>query len=213
MGDDYVRQEFGAEFVVGAGQFFDLRGVRFEDHPARPEDARHWILALDPAFHSDRFGVFAVGPSVHEDGVLVVGDVDALEPTGGRLRSWDARRGREDRMLSLVWEIVEKYVDVGVEIHSDIHQGDAIISFFERRGVPVTIHSVSGPEQTAMFTSLRARLMDGSLRLWKCPRLIEDLRRVRAGATVESDHVAALFGRSPGLGRRRRPGRVAAEVG
>jgi Terminase large subunit, T4likevirus-type, N-terminal len=184
MGDDYVRQEFGGEFVTGAGQFMDLRGISF-DHPrARPEDASHWIIGLDPAFAQDRFGLFAVGPSVHEDGVLVVGDVDALEP-GGRLRSWDARRGREDRLLSRVWKIVEKYVDVGVEIHSDIHQGDAIQSYFERQGVATTIHAVSGPEQTQMFVSLRARLLDGSLRLWKCQRLIEDLRRVRAGANIE----------------------------
>ena len=43
--------------------------------------------------------------------------------------------------------------------------------------------NLNGPIQTAAFTSTRTRLLDGSLRLWKHPLLIEELRRVRAKDT------------------------------
>jgi hypothetical protein len=65
-------------------------------------------------------------------------------------------------------------------IVSDQHNGAAITSYFERRGVPVEIVNVTGPIQTAAFVACRARLVDGSLRCWRHPQLIEDLRRVMA---------------------------------
>jgi hypothetical protein len=46
--------------------------------------------------------------------------------------------------------------------------------------------NVTAPIQTAAFVSLRARLLDGSLRCWKQELLLEELRRVRTARTAES---------------------------
>lgn len=179
LGEDTYRQEFGAEFVAGGGSFFDLRGVVFEDGPAAPEDGRRWVAGLDPAFHGDRFGVVLVGESVSERGVLLVGRVEAIDP-GGRLLSLDLRRGREDRTLAKVAEIIAPYAPM---IVTDQHQADAVSSYFGREGCTVRVVNLTGPLITAAFTSTRARLLDGSLRLWRHPLLIEELRRVRAKDT------------------------------
>lgn len=189
LGADVFAQEIAAEFVASGGAFFDLREVEFEDGPAAPEDGKNWRAGLDAAFHGDRFGVALVGESVHAPGVLVVGAVDAIEP-GGRLRSLDLRRGREDRTLDRVREILHPY---SPKVVSDQHQADSIRSFFGRVGWSVEIVNLTGPVQTAAFVSTRTRLLDGSLRCWKHPRLVEDLRRVRAKDT-ETIHLPRYSG-------------------
>jgi hypothetical protein len=96
--------------------------------------------------------------------------------------SLERRRAREDRTLEQVWELVEPYAPRGV---SDQHQSDAIISFFGRRGASVRVVNLTGPVQTQAFTSTRTRLVDGSLRCWRQPLLLEELRRVRAKSAME----------------------------
>jgi Terminase large subunit, T4likevirus-type, N-terminal len=182
VGEDIFRQEYGAEFIAGGGQFFDLRGVEYEDGPARPEDITRVVAGLDPAFHADKFGVAVLGESVNEPGVLLAGVLDGIAP-GGRLKSLDRRRGREDATLAKVWELLEPYAGSGLQIVTDQHQSDAVSSYFGRLGVAVRVVHLNGPKQTAAFTSMRTRLIDGSLRLWKHQPLIEELRRVRAGST------------------------------
>jgi hypothetical protein len=117
-----------------------------------------------------------VGESVEERGVLLVGAVDAIEPKG-RLLSFNQRRAREDSTLQKVLEIIEPYRP---RVVSDQHQGDAVSSFFGREGLAVDVVHLTGPLQTAAFTSTRTRLMDGSLRLWRHQLLLEELRRTRA---------------------------------
>jgi hypothetical protein len=179
LGVDGFEQEHGARLVAGGGQFFDLRGVEFEDGPAPPEAGRGWVAGLDPAFHADRFGVVLVGESIEEPGVLLVGRVEAIAP-GEKRRSLDLRRAREDRTLERVWELIEPYQP---RVVTDQHQADAVQSFFGRLGASARVVNLTGPIQTAAFTSTRARLMDGSLRLWRHPLLVEELRRVRARDT------------------------------
>lgn len=182
VGDAHFEQEYAAQFVSSGGAFFDLRDVELEDGQARPEDCRRWVAGLDPAFHGDRFGVALVGESAIEEGVLLVGRVEALDP-GGRLRSLDLRRGREDATLARVWELLEPYTEQGLRIVTDQHQSDAVSSYFGRLGVGVKVVNLTGPLQTAAFVSTRTRILDRSLRLWKCGHLLEDLRRVRARDT------------------------------
>ena len=71
-------------------QFFDLRGVEFEDGPARPEDGATGL----PGWIRRSMGIGSVwrwsASRSTEPGVLVVGRVDAIEP-GERLRSLERR--------------------------------------------------------------------------------------------------------------------------
>jgi hypothetical protein len=46
--------------------------------------------------------------------------------------------------------------------------------------------NLTAPVQPAAFVSTRTKLLDGSLRAWKHPVLIEDLRRVRARTGSEA---------------------------
>jgi hypothetical protein len=183
IGIDSFLQEYGAEFVVGGGQFFDLREIDFENRPAAPGDGVNWVAGFDPAFHGDHFGVALVGVSRSEPGVLLVGVVDGIKPSATKRRGLGPRRAREDATLEKVLELIAPYEP---RIVSDQHQPDAIRAFFGRQGMSVQIVNLRGPAQTAAFTSMRARLMDGSLRLWDHPQLVEELRRVRARESSEA---------------------------
>jgi hypothetical protein len=185
MGDDAFRREYGGEFGAGAGEFFDLGGVEWASGPAAPEDAGGWVCGLDPAFHADRFGFCLVGRAHFEEEMLLMGRVGAIEPQGVA-KSFDQRRAREDATLAEVWAQIEPYAAHGLRIVTDQHQASAVESFFGRKGVPVEVVNLTGPVQTAAFTMLRARLIDGSLRAWNHPGLVEDLRRVRVARRSEA---------------------------
>lgn len=180
LGEALFEQEYGARFVDAGGSFFDLSEIEFDDAPTSPEDGEGWIAGFDPAFHQDCFGVALIGRSRFEREQLVVGAVASIPPQGVA-RSFDQRRAREDATLAKVWELIEPYGPV--KIFSDQHNSAAIESFFGRRGVPVEIVRLSRPLQTAAFVGLRARLVDGSLRCWRHPRLVDELYRVRAKDT------------------------------
>lgn len=183
LGEDGFLSEHGAEFVAGGGQWMDLRGVELADEPWPPEAGYNWIAGLDPAFHNDRFGCVCVGISRADRGVLLVGSVEAIDP-GGRLLSFARRRAREDRTLARVHEVIEPY-GAGLRIVTDQHQQDAVRSWFGQYGYAVTVVNLTLPVQTAVFTSTRTRILDGSLRLWSHPGLIEDLKRIRVRQGME----------------------------
>ena len=174
------RSEYLAEFVGSGGSFFDLRGVELDEVPWRPEDGRNWCAGLDPAFAQDQFGVCLVGESVSEPGTLLVGAVAGIDP-GARLLSLQSRRRREDATLASVWELIAPYVErPGGSIMSDQHQGDAVRSYFGRKGVSVSIQNLTGPLQARMFLTVRTRLSDGSLRLHRDEPLLTELARIRS---------------------------------
>ncbi|MGC2375373.1 MAG: terminase family protein [Solirubrobacteraceae bacterium] len=185
MGDDAYQREYGAQFGAGAGEFFDLKDIEWESGPAAPEDASGWVCGLDPAFHSDRFGVALVGEARWESDTLLLGRVDAIEPQGVA-KSFEQRRAREDATLAEVWAVIEPYAAQGLKIVTDQHQASAVESFFGRKGITVEVVNLTGPVQTQAFTALRARLVDGSLRAWRHPGLYEDLRRVRVARRSEA---------------------------
>ena len=177
LGEALYAQEFEASFTDAGGSFFDLNEIEFDEAPALPGDATRWLAALDPAWHRDSFGVALIGQSREHRDELLVGELAALAPHG-KARSFEQRRAREDATLAAVWELIAPFEPW--KIVTDQHNSAAIESYFARRGVQVEVVNLTSPIQTAAFTSLRARLVDGSLRCWRHPELIEDLRRVRA---------------------------------
>lgn len=177
LGESLYAQEYEANFNEAGGAFFDLSQIEFADSEAYVEEGTDWVAAVDPAFHADSFGYALIGHSRAEPGRLLVGPVGAIRPEG-EARSFDARRGREDATLEQVYSLIAPYAPV--KLLGDQHQASAIQSFFGRRGIPCEIVNVTGTIQTASFVTLRARLVDGSVRCPRVPLLLEELRRVRA---------------------------------
>jgi hypothetical protein len=182
LGDALYSQEYLAEFTDAGGSFFDLSEVEFADAPAAPEDAAEgsWVAALDPAFHADSFGVAMIGRAPLESDRLLVGAVESIKPSGAG-RSFEQRRGREDATLERVWEAIGPYEPR--RIVTDQHNSKAIESYFGRKGVQVEVVNLTRTKQTSAFVALRSRLVDGSLTCWREPRLVDELRRVRAKDT------------------------------
>jgi len=182
LGDALYSQEYLAEFTDSGGSFFDLSEVEFADAPAAPEDAAEgsWVAALDPAFHADSFGVAMIGTAPLEPDRLLVGAVESIKPAGAG-KSFEQRRGREDATLERVWEAIGPYEPR--RIVTDQHNSKAIESYFGRKGVRVEVVNLTRAKQTAAFVALRSRLVDGSLTCWREPRLVDELRRVRAKDT------------------------------
>jgi hypothetical protein len=184
LGDSAYSQEFEAALVGSGGVFFsDLASVELAEAPARPEDGRNWVAAFDPSFHADQFGVVMLAESVHEKGVIVTGLMEGIKP-GEKQRSLERRRVHEDETLAKVAALIAPYEPR--TIVSDQHQADAIRSHFGRQGALVKIVGLTAPVQTRAFVATRARLVDGSLRLWRYEPLLAELRRVRAGRSTES---------------------------
>lgn len=174
LGADAFAREYECVASSGAGSFFDLSGLDFADGPAPPEAGRDWVCGMDPAWSRDQFGYALLGESVEVPGLLVTGAVGAVEP-GERLRSFVQRRRREDATLEQVWRAIEPYTP---RVVTDQASGDQVREYFQREGAPTKVVHLTGPLQAAAFTALRARLDDGSLSLWRCAELLDELRRV-----------------------------------
>jgi Terminase large subunit, T4likevirus-type, N-terminal len=188
LGQAGFDQEHGAVFTTGSGQFFDVSELSFAlDRPARPEESASWVVALDPGFHSDRFGVAIVGESRFEPGVFLVGGLWSIDPRAqGIARDQRERRAREDRILQLAWELIAPFRSRLWKVVTDQHDSVSVRSFFGNRGAETEVVGVTGPILTEMMVMVRSRLTNGSLRCWPDPELLEDLRRVRARSTSES---------------------------
>ena len=120
-----------------------------------------------------------------------MGAVVGIVP-GESQRTLEGRRAREDRTLAAVLDAIRPYEPR--RIVSDQYMADVVRSFFGREGIPVTIAQTTAASQTAAFVSLRARLADGSLRLWNEPKLIEELRRIRARDSSDSVYLPRVGG-------------------
>lgn len=177
LGESLFAQEYLASFEESGGAFFDLSRIQFQDVEAFVEECDMWIGALDPAFHADSFGYALIGRSRAEPTRWLLGPCGGVKPEGDA-HGFDARRGREDNTLAEILARVGPYGPV--KLITDQHQSTAIESYFGRAGIHVETVNVTGNIQTQAFTSLRARLYDGSLRAWSHPQLTEELRRVRA---------------------------------
>jgi Terminase large subunit, T4likevirus-type, N-terminal len=180
LGLDGFRQEHGAEFVTGGGQFFNLAELRFElPSPAHPEEASEWAIGLDIAFHSDCTGLAVIGPSVEDPAILTTGALWAIAP-GPAAPSQSGRRAREDATLQRVWELIQPFRHRITKIITDQHDSVSVASYFGNLGIEVQVQNITGPILTEQMVMVRSRLTTGGLRCFPDAQLIEDLKRVRA---------------------------------
>jgi hypothetical protein len=180
LGQAWFDQEYAAEWVDGAGRFFDLTAVRYLDGPAHPSQGTNWVAGLDPATVRDRFGLVIVGRSIEDPDVWLVGAAGSLE-TGstGRLMDIDTETSTFKRNLETCWAAMEPYLPHGLRIATDTAKVQAVRSFFGRRGVEPEMVSLKGEEMKAAYISVKTRIQDESLRLFEQADLMEDLRTVQ----------------------------------
>jgi hypothetical protein len=180
LGQAWFDQEYAAEWVDGAGRFFDLTAVRYLDGPAHPSQGINWVAGLDPATVRDRFGLVIVGRSIEDPDVWLVGAAGSLE-TGstGRLMDIDTETSTFKRNLETCWAAMEPYLPHGLRIATDSAKVQAVRSFFGRRGVEPEMVSLKGEEMKAAYISVKTRIQDESLRLFEQADLMEDLRTVQ----------------------------------
>jgi hypothetical protein len=182
LGEDGFSEEIGAEFITGKGSFFDVSAIDFAEHPADPAEGDSWVAGVDVGLASDFFGVALVSTSPADPELLVVGALAGINPADVRVRkasqeSLADARTREDSMFMRAWAVAAPYAPTrGV---ADSHKGGPLRSYFGRRGCDVELLTPTDTLQMQQFVALKARLEDGSLRVWAHPQLIQDLRRVR----------------------------------
>lgn len=171
---------FGSEYLAlfeSSGQAF-FQMDRFAPDPmldvAQPSDAVHWQAALDPALSSDAFGVALIGAT--DQGRLVVGPVEAIEPERKRGWTFELKRAARDRVLARVADTCKRYCANAV---SDQHESQAIVARLSELGVNAHVVGMTREVKLAAFRELRDRLYDGSLVLPLHESLLSELARVQ----------------------------------
>lgn len=161
------RQEYEAEFGSTGDSYidWDLVPAPAERGHLKPSDCKDWVIGLDPAFSRDNFGIAIVGRDHHDRRKLRVGRIEAYKPD----RSFPGP-------LPEIARLARGY---RARLVSDQYGAEPIQDWLRREGHAVKVHNMSAESKTAVFSTLRARLEDGSLELYDEPRLIAELKRLR----------------------------------
>ena len=177
--------EYLAEFVGSGNTYIDFSRVTITDNTVSPDEGSGWIVALDPAFASDDFGVAVVGVDRDDPKQLVIGHIDTL-PRHGFTAAVDAVARIADRFSTR-------------SVVTDQFSATALTERLREKGLGVKVLVLSGQSKTAVFTELKSRLYEGSLALPDDPPLLAELRRLRvkysgAAASVEAPRVGGSHG-------------------
>jgi phage terminase large subunit-like protein len=181
--EDLERDEpdtFGSEYLAlfesNGSSFLDMS--RFEPDVgldiAEPGAAVRWTAGLDPALTSDAFGLALVGSA--EDGRIVVGPVEAIQPERKRGWTFERKRAATDRVLARVAELCREYRADAV---TDQHESQAVTARLRDHGVSAVVRGMTREVKLAAFRELRDRLYDGSLVLPRHASLLDELARVQ----------------------------------
>jgi hypothetical protein len=74
---------------------------------------------------------------------------------------------------------MEPFVELGLQVVTDSYKVQPVKSFIGQKGLWPQVVSLQGKEQMRAYIAVNTRLQDGSLRIWRHPALLEDLRRVQ----------------------------------
>jgi hypothetical protein len=178
LGLTAFQTEHAALFVTPGASMIDLDGLDWASGPADPGHPAQWtwVAALDMATVRDRAGYALIGVHRNRPDELVLGPVGAIDPLDKRTRSLEARRAHENAVLDEIADRLEPYQPA--RVYTDTFLGPEVKSYLGRRGFHVEVVNVTAQVQTEGFNSLKARIEDGSLLLWRCAQLLEDLRRI-----------------------------------
>jgi hypothetical protein len=191
LGEAEYLREFEAEFGSSGMNFFDvdqIREVAAERRELMPEDGRAWIVAIDPSFSQDPFGLVVIGRDARpgHEGSLVVSECRRWTPKAMRKRGPGRvfRQTREERdwvvdtVLDQVAALAERY---DARVISDQHMGQLITDELRKRGVPhVRTEAWTATSKTEAYKGLRARIATRRIELPADSQLLVELGRVRS---------------------------------
>jgi hypothetical protein len=179
LGAELFSQEYEASFLSGGGFFLQWDSIRecVEERGALAYHSAHdWVVAIDPAFSADVFGVAVVGVDREDPSRLVVGD--AVGWTGKRVGdSFEERRLNEDELLEEVARVCARF-RTGTVV-TDIHKAKEIRARMASYGIDVIEVPFSGEHRREVFAALRLRIDDGRIGLPNDPDLLRELRATR----------------------------------
>jgi hypothetical protein len=186
LGEADFEREYEAVFTAGGLQFFDvdqLREVAVERAELMPQDGRSWIVACDPSFSHDPFGVAVVGRDARpgREGHLVVSEVCRWLPKKMRRRGFLQARAEHDWIVDTVLDEVAALAQrYDAKVISDGHMGALIQDELRTRGVAyVDTRAWTPQSKTASYKALRARIATRRIELPAEPQLLVELGRVR----------------------------------
>jgi hypothetical protein len=179
---DGFRGEYLAELIGSGGAFLDPELIETcvaSRGELDPGDADAWVAGFDPSFAKDPAALVIVGRSRENRDRLLVGAVRTWQPPKGRKRPEGAdRRALEDKLLSEVCEVCERY---GVRtVATDGYMAGVVHEALRRRGLWVEAHTLTTASKVELFSNLKARLTAGSIELPDDATLISELRRLRS---------------------------------
>ena len=153
---DLFAQEYRASFTAIGGSFFDSTKLAEATQPLPDHDHGTRVLALDPAFSQDDFGIAIACVPAHDDTVCYLEHVEALRRPGfnaamdyaaGLAKGWQASRVVTDQAAQQA--VVEELGKRGVTCHA----------------VPWTGRSASGRSKPHRYGRVKQLINQGRLTL------------------------------------------------
>jgi hypothetical protein len=172
---EMFRGEYLAEFLSSGGAFLPWERIeaavtddRFE---LPPVDCKRPVAALDPSFSSDPFGLAIVGRHYEDSRLLQLACA----------RSWRAPRGDEMGFEPVLDEIAAlcRYYRVS-SVVTDQFCSVPVRQHLAKRGVGVREVTMTATSKTAIYSSLKSKLLAGELELYRHEGLLAELGRVEA---------------------------------
>lgn len=194
LGRELFEQEYMASFLSGGGFLLAWEAIRDcteERGELEHHSATSWVVAIDPAFASDVFGVCVIGVDREHPSRLVVGA--SYGWTGKRDGdSFEARRFAEDELLDEVAKLCRRFRTQTVV--TDVHKAKEIRARMASYGIEVVEVPFGSENRREVFAAVRLRIADGAIGLPSDPGLLRELRALRVrytsrGQVVDLPHV------------------------
>jgi hypothetical protein len=172
---ELFRGEYGAEFLASGAQFLDHERIEAavdEDRFELPVvDTKQPVAALDPSFSTDPFG-FAIVGRHHED---------TRKLRLAVVRSWRPPRGDELGFEPVLDEIAELCHSYKVSsVLTDQYTSVPVRQHLAKRGVACRELTMTASSKTAVYSSLKSKMLAGELELYRHKPLLAELGRIEA---------------------------------
>lgn len=178
---DSFRGEYLAELIGSGGAFIEPETVDANvsrRQELTPADCLHWIAGFDASFSKDPAALVIVGRDRDQPDRLRVGLVHTWTPPKQPPQDAAERRALEDRLLKEACDIMQAW---GVQtVITDNYAAGVVNEALQRRGFWVEPYVLTMSSKLAMFISVKARLLSGTLELYEHETLVAELKRLRS---------------------------------